>query len=237
VVILLEVKCFLFFGWALLLLTGLSGCGGTIKTAEYPSTWPQRIMSSSRADCLDISGTYKASNGLPLLPFFLFGITDENSLDWANLIQVYKEHLLADPDGTTVMIGSPDSEHIEVIVAIHGITVARQLLTRSYQSENAAVWFGQHNRSFRCEPYGIVINSSYIHDWDVYSLPYEEKKLRYRRIFGAVGPLGVSEGYFDFSKTTNGSLVARARLYGSYPCESLNEYWQLWEPVLSSSTK
>jgi len=155
-----------------------------------------RIPHSSSVGCLDISGTYKTSNGLPLLPFFVFGITDEASLDWGNLIQVYKERLLGDPDGTTVTIGSPDSEHIEVMVAIHGITVAKQLLKRSYQSESAAAMFGQHKGSFRCEPDSVVINSSYIHDWDVYSLPYEEKKRRYRRMFSAVGPLGVSEGYF-----------------------------------------
>jgi hypothetical protein len=98
-----------------------------------------------------------------------------------NLIQVYKERLLGDPDGTTVTIGSPDSEHIEVMGAIHGITVAKQLLKRSYQSESAAVMFGQHKRSFRCEPDSLVINSSYIHDWDVYSLPYEEKKRRCKK--------------------------------------------------------
>jgi len=237
VVILLKRKSFLFLGWALLLLSGVSGCGGGIRKAEYPATWPSRITSSLSAGCLDISGTYKTSNGLPLLPFFVFGITDEASLDWGNLIQVYKERLLADPDGTTVTIGAPDSEHIEVMVAIHGITVAKQLLTRSYQTEFTAKWFGQHKRSFRCEPDSVVINSSYVHDWDVYSLPYEEKKRRYRRMFGAVGPLGVSEGYVYFSKTISGSLVARVSLYGCYPCNSLDEYWQRWEPILSPTPK
>lgn len=232
-VTLLKCKPFLFLGWALLLLTGVSGCGGTIRKAEYPATWPPRIMSNSIAGCLDISGTYKTSNGLPLLPFFVFGITDEASRDWGNLIKVYRERLLADPDDTTVTIGSPDSEHIEVIVAIHGVTVAKQLLTRSYQSEFSAAMLGQDNRSYRCEPDSIVINSAYIHDWDVYSLPGGEKNRRYRRMSGAVGPLGVSEGYFYFSKAINGSLVARMRLYGCYPCKSLDEYWQRWEPILS----
>jgi hypothetical protein len=221
----------------MLLLAGVSGCSGTIRKAAYPATWPSRITSSSSTGCLDISGTYKTSNDLPLLPFFAFGMTDEASLDWGNLIQVYKERLFADPHGTTVTIGFPDSEHMEVIVAMHGTTVAKQLLTRSYQSESAVVMFGQHKRSFRCEPDSVVINSSYIHDWDAYSLPYEEKKRHYRRMFSAVGPLGVSEGYFFFSKTINGSLVACVHLYGCYPCKSLDEYWQRWEPILSPTPK
>lgn len=233
----MKRKPFLFLGWALLLLTGVSGCGGTHIKAEYPANWPSRITSSASAGCLDITGTYKASNGIPLLPFFLFGITDEASNDWDNLIQIYKERLLADPDDATVTIGYPDSEHIEVIVAIHGVTVAKQLLIRSYQSETAAVWFGQQKRSFRCEPDSVVLNSSYIHDWEVYSLPNEEKKRRYRRMFGAVGPLGVSEGYFYFSKSVKGSLVARVSLYGCYPCENLDDYWQGWEPILSPTPK
>ena len=237
VLILLTRKSFLFLACALLLMTGLSGCGGTIRKVEYPSTWPARITYSSRVDCLDISGTFKASNGLPMLPFFLFGITDNNSLDWANLVRIYEERLLADPDGATVTIGFPDSDHIEVVVAIHGTTVAKQTLARSHQSASAAVWFGQRARSFRCELGGIVINSSYVHSWDVYRLPYEEKKRHYRRTWGVVGPLGVSEGYFYFSKTTNGSLVMRADIYGCYPCDSLDGYWRQWEPVLSPNKK
>jgi len=236
-VILLKSKSFLFLGWASLLLTGVSGCGGAIRQAGYPATWPSRITPISGADCLDISGTYKATNRIPLLPFLLFGITDEASPDWANLIQAYKERLPDNLDGTTVTIASPDPEHIEVIVDIHGMPVAKQLLTRSYQSAKTAYWFGQHNLSFRCEKDSVVMNSSFIHDWDVYSLPYGEKKHRYRRTFGAVGPLGVSEGYFYFSKTTTGSLVARVGLYGCYPCQSLDEYWLQWEPVLSPTPK
>ncbi len=85
-----------------------------------------------------------------------------------------------DPDGATVTIKSPDSDHIDVIVNVHGMTIAKRELTRSHQSESAAVWFGQHSQSFRCEPDGFVINSSYIHDWDIYNLPYEERKRRYR---------------------------------------------------------
>lgn len=229
----MKRKPLLFLGWALMLLTSLPGCGSTLRKEEYPVTWPSRMTSSSSAGCPDISGTYKTSKGLPLLPFFVFGITDEASLDWRNLIQLYKERLLIDPDDTTVTINSPDSEHIEVLVAINGITIKRQTLTRSYQSEFAAVMFGQHKRSFRCEPDSVVINSSYIHDWDVYNLPDEEKKHRYRKMFGAVGPLGVSEGYFYFSKTINGSLVARVHLYGCYPCESLDEFWRRWPTILS----
>jgi hypothetical protein len=177
-VIFLKRRSFLFLGWALLLLTGVSGCGfEKRKAAEYPTTWPSRITSISRADCLDISGTYKTTNRPPLLPFLLFGITNEASSDWANLIQVYKERLLADPDGTTVTIGSPDPEHIEVIVAIHGMPVAKQLLTRSYQSANILEWFGQHKLSCRCEPDSVVTNSSFIHDWDVYSLLTRKRKV------------------------------------------------------------
>lgn len=206
--------------------------------AEYPNSWPPRISYSSRADCIDISGTYKVSDSLPLLPFFLFGIVDEGSLDWANLVRIYERHLLADPDGATVTIGSPDSDHLQVVVAMRGMTVAKQVLTRSHQTERDIQWFGQHRQSFHCEPDGIVINSSYIHNWDIYNLPYEEKKRRYRRPHGgAVGPPGVSEGYFYFSKTTNGSLVMRAHLYGCYDCSGLDEYWRQWEPVLNPTAK
>ena len=232
----MKRKPFLFLG-CVLLLTSLSGCGSTLRTAEYPAAWPSRITSSSSSSCLDITGSYKIDNGLSLLPFFLFGIIDETSLDWENLIQVYKEHLLADPDSTTVTIRSPDAEHIEVVVATDGITVAKQVLTRSYQSESAAIIFGQDKLSFRCEPDSVIINSSYVHDWDVYRLPDEEKKRRYRRMFGAIGPLGVSGGYFYFSKTSSGSLVARVSLYGCYPCKRLDEYWQRWEPMLRPTPK
>jgi hypothetical protein len=233
-VFLLKRKSFLSLAWTLLLLTALFGCGGTIMKAEYPSTWPSRVTNGAQADCLDISGSYKAGNGDSLLPFFLYGIPDTTSLDWANLVQI-NEQILVEPDGATVTIGSPDSDHIEVMVAMHGTPIAKQVLTRSRQSAAAAeVWFGQREQSFRCEPDGIVIVGAYVFNWDAYRLPYEEKKRRYRR--PGKNDVGTSRGYFDFSKATNGSLIMRQRLYFCLGC-SLDELWRRWEPVLSPTTK
>ena len=235
VVILLKRKPFLFLGWVLLLLTGVSGCGGTIRKAEYPATWPARVTNGAQADCLDISGRYKASNGDSLLPFFIYGIPDTTSLDWSNLVQI-NEQILVEPDGAVVTIRSPDSDHIEVVVAIHGTPIGKQVLTRSRQSAAAAeVWFGQRDQSFRCEPDGIVIVGAYINNWNTYRLPYEEKKRQYRR--PGKNEVGTSRGYFDFSKATDGSLIMRERLYFCIDCSGLNELWRRWEPVLSSTTK
>lgn len=222
------------FALLLTLLLAVSGCGGVIKKAEYPSSWPHRPANSENK-CIDITGSYIASSDLP---FFLFGITNENSLDWASLVRIYEERLLHANNDIKVTIRSQGPDQIEIIVDIHGMTIAKQLLLRSHQSENTAIWFGQHEKSFRCEPDGIVINSSFIHDWDAYTLPYEEKKSRYRRPHGgAVGPVGVSEGYFYFSKSSSGSLVMRAALYGCYACTSLDEYWRQWEPIFSQIPK
>ena len=218
-------------GWILMLFTALSGCSSTDEQAKYPAAWPSRIATVLVASCLDISGTYRATDGRTILPFLVSGITAEDSFDWQQLVQAYEAHLLPDPEGTTVTIAFPDPEHIDAIVATRGSTVARHTLKRSYQSDFDAVMFGQHERSFRCEPDGVVINSAYIHDWSVYSLSDEEKKRRFRRLNGAVGPLGVSEGYVHFSKTTEGDLVARVSLYGCYPCKGLDEYWQRWGPT------
>ena len=232
----MKRKSFLSSAWTLLLLTALFGCGRTIMKAEYPSTWSSRVTNGAQADCPDISGIFKASNGDSLLPFFLYGIPDTTSLDWANLVQV-NEQILAEPDGATVTIGSPpDSDHIEVVVAMHGTPIAKQVLTRSRQSATAAeVWFGQREQSFRCEPDGIVIVGAYVFNWDEYRLPYEEKKRRFRR--PGKNDVGTARGYFDFSKATDGSLIMRERLYFCLGCRSLDELWRRWEPVLSPTTK
>jgi hypothetical protein len=219
-------------GWSVLLSAGLLGCGGHIKITEYPADWPPRTASASAGDCLDISGTYTSGSGAPLLAFLLFGITDETSLDWKKLIRLYDAPSSAQPDRMTVTINHPDPTHIEFVVAVDGRAAARQVLTRSHKPAADATWLGQHSQSFRCEPNAIVLNSSYVHDWLVYNLPEEDKKRRYRRMYGAVGPLGVSEGYVDFSKANDGSLVARVRLYGCYPCLGLDEYWQRWPSAL-----
>lgn len=231
----MKRKSFLSSAWTLLLLTALFGCGRTIMKAEYPSTWPPRVTNGAQADCLDLSGIFKASNGDSLLPFFLYGIPDTTSLDWANLVQI-NEQIMVEPDGATVTIGSPDSDHIEVVVAMHGTPIAKQVLTRSRQSATAAeVWFGQREQSFRCEPDGIVIVGAYVFNWDEYRLPYEEMKRRFRR--PGKNDVGTSRGYFDFSKTTDGSLIMRQRLYFCLGCRSLDELWRRWEPALSSTTK
>jgi hypothetical protein len=221
--------------WVFLLAIGFSGCGGLIKKAEYPSTWPSRATSGIRTDCQDISGTYKASNGEQLLPFFLFGIPDTTSPDWANLVRI-NEQLMAESDGATVTIRSLDSDRIEVIVAKHGTPIANQVLTRSHQSADAAeVWFGQRDQSFRCEPKGTVIVGAYVHNWDAYRLPSEEKKRRYRR--PGKNDVGTSRGYFDFSKATDGSLVMRQRLYFCLGCSGLDELWMRWASVPSTAAR
>ena len=226
---------FLSPAWTLLLLTALFGCGGTIMKAEYPSTWPSRVTNGAKADCLDISGIFKASDGDSLLPFFLYGIPDTTSLDWANLVQT-NEQILFEPDGATVTIGSPDSDHIEVVVAMHGTPIAKQVLTRSRQSATAAeMCFGQREQSFRCGPDGIVIVGAYVFDWDEYRLPYEEKERRFRR--PGKNDVGTARGYFYFSKATDGSLIMRQRLYFCLGCRSLDELWRRWEPVLNPTTK
>lgn len=218
-----------------LLAIGLSGCGSPIKKAEYPSTWPPRATSGIETDCQDISGTYKANNGEQLLPFFLFGIPDTTSPDWANLVRI-NEQLMTEPDSATVTIESPDSDHIEVVVAKHGTPIARQILTRSHQSANAAeVWFGQHDQSFRCEPDGTVVVGAYVSNWGEYRLTSEEKKRRYRR--PGKNDAGTSRGYFDFSKATDGSLVMRQRLYFCLGCGGLNELWMRWASVPSTEAR
>ena len=216
---------------ALWLLTALFGCGPPILKAAYPNTWPSRVTNGTQTDCLDISGSYKASNGDALL----YGISDTTSLDWANLVQI-NEQILVEPDDATVTIGYSNSDHIEVVVAMHGTTLAKQVLTRSRLSADLAeVWFGQGDQSFRCDQDDVVIVGAYVFDWDAYRLPYEEKKRRYRR--PGKNDVGTSRGYFDFSKASDGSLVMRQRLYFCIGCGTLDERWRQWEPVLSSTTK
>lgn len=221
--------------WVFLLAIGLSGCGSPIKKAEYPSTWPSRVTSGMNTDCQDIAGIYKASNGEQLLPFFLFGIPDTTSPDWANLVRI-NEQIMAEPDGATVTIGSPDTDHIEVVVAKNGMPIAKQVLTRSRQPAGAAeVWFGQRDQSFRCEPDGTVMVGAYVSNWDAYRLPSEEKKRRYKR--PGKNDVGTSRGYFDFSRATDGSLVMRQRLYFCLGCGGLDELWMRWPSVPSAAAR
>ena len=218
-----------------LLAVGLSGCGPPIKRAEYPSTWPLRVTNSARSDCLDISGRFMASNGEHPLPFFLFGIRDNDSLDWADLVKT-NEQILAKPVGATVTIGFPDSDHMEVVVAIRETPMAKQVLTRSRQSESAAVWFGQDEKSFRCEPDGIVVSGAYIHDWSQYRLPYEEKKRKYGGGEIDIDDVGTSWGYFRFSKAIDGSLVMRQEIFYCVDCGGLDQLWRRWEAVPVTGT-
>jgi hypothetical protein len=66
-------------------------------------------------------------------------------------------------------------------------------------------------------------------DWEVYRLPIETKRLRYRR--PGKNDVGTARGYFEFSRAADGSLVMRQRLYFSYACDGLDERWRRWEPA------
>lgn len=222
---------FLSLAGTLFLLTALFGCGSPVMKAAYPNTWPSRVTNDARADCLDISGSYKAGNGDALLPFFLYGIPDTASPEWASLVRI-NEQILVEPDGATITIGSPDPDHMEVVAAIHGTPIGKQRLARSRQSADAAeVWFGQHGQSFRCEPDSVVIVGASVFSWELYRLPDEEKRRRFRR--PGRNDAGTARGYFDFSKAADGSLVMRQRLYFCLGCRSLDELWRRWEPVPS----
>lgn len=212
--------------WTPVLLTALLGCCSTIIKAEYPSTWPSRVKDGTQSDCLDISGSYKASNGDSLLPFFLYGIPDTHSLDWANLVEI-NEQILAKPYGGTVTIGSVDSDHIEVVVAINGTPIGKQILARSRKST-------KDKQSFLCEPDSIVISGAYIFNWDEYRLPREEKKRVYRR--PGKNDVGTSRGYYHFSKASNGNLVMLQKTYFCLGDCNLNEEWRQWEPTRSPTT-
>jgi len=117
-----------------------------------------------------------------------------------------------------------------------GTHLAKQVLTRSHRSPVAAeVWFGQHEKSFRCEPDGIVLVGAYIHDWPEYRLPDAEKKRRYRR--PGKNDVGTARGYFDFSKSTDGSLTMRQRLFFCLGCGGLDELWRRWETAPGAAAK
>jgi hypothetical protein len=221
-----RIDSFPFVG-LFLLAVGLSGCGSITK-AEYPGTWPVRAANSARSDCLDISGKFLVGKSEPPLPFFLFGIPDTSSHDWVSLAQV-GERLLADKEDATVTIESPDSDHIEVAVALRGSLMAKQLLTRSYRSALNAEWFGQSDKSFRCDTDAVVIVGAYVCSWDQYLLTDEQKRDRYRR--PGKNDVGTCRGRFRFAKTAEGSLVMLQRNYFCYACGGLDEVWRRWEPA------
>lgn len=218
----------------LCLAAGLIGCGSAIRTAAYPADWPARVAAAAAAACPDISGRYQGSDGEQALAFFLFGVADRASPDWAELVRV-NERLLADPGDSVVTIGAPDPDHIDVVVAVRGMPIARQVLTRSRRSASSAeMWSGQPEKSFRCEPGAIVVAGAFVHDWEQYRLPDAEKRRRYPRPGGT--EVGISRGYFDFAKAADGSLVMRQRLYHCYGSCSLDERWRRWPAVRSAAS-
>lgn len=217
--------------WILILSAALIGCSARIKRTEYPSAWPARVETKSEnAECIDISGSYKAGNGDSLLPFFLFGINETSSPEWVNLVQV-NEQVLAAPDDSTVTVGFLDVDRIEVVVAIRGTPIARQILQRSHLSASTAeMWLGQGDKTFRCDPDSIVTVGASVSDWVRFRLPYEERKRLYRR--RDIRHAGTSHGYFNFSRAVDGSLVMRERRFFCVDCDNLNHRWRRWEPVL-----
>jgi hypothetical protein len=215
--------------WILLLATALAGCGARIKGTEYPVAWPARVEKAGNAECVDITGSYKAGTGDSLLPFFLFGINETSSREWSDLVQV-NEQVLAAPDDSTVSIGLPDSDRMEVVVAVRGTPIARQFLQRSHLSASTAeMWLGQGDRTFRCNPDSIVTVGASVSDWTRFRLPYEERKRLYKR--RDIRHAGTSHGYFDFSKAVDGSLVMRERRFFCVDCGKLDHRWRRWEPV------
>ena len=207
----------------------LAGCGGTIQRAAYPAEWAPRVAPAPGADCADIAGTYRPGAGPQPLPFFLFGITERGSPQWLRMVEAV-EQVRADPGASTVTVGFPQADRMEVVVAVRGVPIATQRLTRLRRSATLAeAWLGQDERSFRCDPDAVVIVGGFIHDWDQYRLPDPEKKRRFPRPGGM--EVGTSRGYFDFSKATDGRLVMQQRLYHCYGSCSLDRLWRQWEPV------
>lgn len=227
-----DLKRTFSLAWILILSISLIGCSAGIKMTEYPSAWPARVETKSgNAECIDISGSYKAGNGDSLLPFFLSGINETSSHEWAYLIQV-NEQVLAAPDDSTVTVGLLDADRIEVVVAIRGTPIARQILKRSHLSASTAeMWLGQGDNTFRCDPDSIVTVGASVSDWVRFRLPHEERKRLYRR--RDIRHAGTSHGYFYFSKAADGSLVMHERRFFCVDCGSLNHRWRRWEPVLS----
>lgn len=202
-----------------------------MKRTEYPGAWPARVEKAGNAECIDISGSYKAGDGDSLLPFFLFGVDDTSSHEWSDLVQI-NEQVLAAPDDSTVTVSFLDADRIEVVVAIRGTPIARQVLKRSHLSASAAeMWLGQGDQTFRCDADSIVTAGASVSDWVKFRLPYEERKRLYRR--RDIRHAGTSYGYFDFSKALDGSLVMRERRFFCVDCGNLNYRWRRWEPVLS----
>lgn len=215
----------------LVLSAALFGCGAGMKRAEYPGAWPARVEKAENVACIDISGSYKAGTGDSLLPFFLFGINETSSHEWFDLAQI-NEQILAEPDDSTVTIRFLNVDHIEVVVAIRGTLIARQVLKRSHLSASVAeMWLGQGDQTFRCDSDSVVTAGAYVNDWVKFRLPYEERKRLYRS--RDIRHAGTSHGYFNFSKAIDGSLVMRERRFFCVDCGNLNDRWRRWEPVLS----
>ena len=216
--------------WILILSTVLVGCTARIKGTEYPVAWPARIEKAGNAECIDISGSYKAGSGDSLLPFFLFGVNETSSHEWSDLVQI-NEQVLAAPDDSTVTVGFPDADRMEVVVAVRGTPIARQVLQRSHLSASTAeMWLGQGDRTFRCEPDSVVTVGASVSDWTRFRLPYEERKRLYKR--RDIRHAGTSHGYFDFSIAVDGSLVMRERRFFCVDCGNLDHRWRRWEPEL-----
>jgi len=185
-------------GW--LFAAAFAGCASLPDSEQRPSA--DRYEAS--AQCRDISGTYRASSGGQLLPFFLFGVLDTESPDWSALVQFTRE-LRAQPDDAIVTIRSPDPDRLEVLVSVQGRPSAKQVLSRSRRSAAAADWWGQGEQSFRCEADGVAIAGTQVVDWDAYLLPDAEKKRRYRR--PGTNDVGTARGIYRFAKAADGSLV------------------------------
>lgn len=206
-----------------LLAAGLSGCSSSPHLATLPSAGSYQ----QSADCRDISGTYRASGGGTLLPFFLFGVLDTASPEWAALVELTRQ-LRSQSDDAVVTIRSPGPDQLEVLVAVQGVPRAKQVLARSRASPAAAEWWGQGERSFRCERDTLAIAGAQVVDWDEYLLPESEKKRRYRR--PGTNDVGTARGVYRFSRAVDGSLVMQQQIHFCLgACETATD--GRWEPV------
>lgn len=206
--------------WLLSILLALMGCGSSANwKGDYPNAWSSRVPKAGQADCLDISGTYRAVNGDSQLPFYLYGIS-HRSADWSGLIDVV-EKILAAPGDSTVSIGYTEPNQIEVVVSVRGMPIGRQMLTR--QSGGAAkIWSGDPPSSFRCEPESVVILGANVFNWDEY---------RSGRQNNRCGRVGISYGYYGFAKAIDGSLVMLERPYATCGRRGLDDQWLRWAPA------
>lgn len=214
----------------LLLCAGLVGCTDAGPLA-YPSTWAPRITPRAAVDCHDITGTYAASNGAQLLPFFLFGVLDTESPEWTQLVRTHQS-ILAAPDAVTVTISSPDPEHLAVLVAMNASPLARQVLKRSHRSPGTTMRWTPGDHTFRCDADGVVITGTHIHDWHEYQLTDAEKQRRYRR--PGRNDVGTARGNYRFAKAADGSLVMHEHLYFCLGCDFADK-WRQWAPAPSRS--